>query len=206
VALLYALQPLVRGLARYRTAWGPRAGARHLRPASAPWCAGFRTEPVEPAFWSDGTRDRYALLDALRADLEQRGMSVRLDSGWDSHDFELPGSRWCRVRLCTVAEQLDKGRQVIRCRVAGSWTAHAWFLFAVLALCLLAATRLLAPDHPWAWLLIGVAGVPAWMLELQRLAAERALADRVGEAGEKVGFVPLGTQPPTSGVRDQTRR
>lgn len=191
VGLLYGLQPVARGLARYRTQWGGRSGTGFVRPDPKVRAPGFGSEPVEVAYWSDGSRDRYALITALLEDLKTDGLQVRLDSGWDPFDLKIPGTLWNRVTLCTVAEQLDQGEQVIRCRLDGAWSLHAWTLFGLFSILSIVLAQMLGPLYPWAWMLVSIIGILAWILELERFAIEHTVRARVDSAARRIGFLTL---------------
>src|SRR5205823_7815373 len=64
VALLFFLQPIVRGWARYKSGWSERTPPHYLTPG-APRPA--RIGPLQHAisYWSDGSVDRYTFLNRI---------------------------------------------------------------------------------------------------------------------------------------------
>lgn len=142
VALLYFLQPLVRGGARYqgRLAWThqPGEGGAALE-AVARRQHGERLD--EASYWSQHPLDRAAFVRSVLAALEERGWPHRPDLGWNEFDVEIYGDRWARVQLTTALEAHPRRRRLLRCRLRARWSLAAQGLFwgaTVLELALLA--------------------------------------------------------------------
>jgi O-antigen biosynthesis protein len=199
VGILFFLQPLVRGWARYR--W--RLTARSVRPTT------FRRRlPLEAATAGKGSEtlscrlagavDRYAFLQAVLTQLSREGWEWRSDLGWEDYDLEIYGRRWSRVRLVTVAEPLDDGRQTLRCRVRAAWsmaggTALATLLGATLIVC-----GLLDATHPWIWLLCTAVPVLGFLIERERRLVRRILVALLDEVAREQGLVNLKLESATA--------
>ena len=192
VGLLFFLQPLVRGWARYR--W--RLTARSVRPTTfqrpllpEPAARGMSREAV--SYWSAGAVDRYSFLKAVVAKLAQEGWEWKTDLGWEHYDLEIYGRRWSRVRLTTVAEQLDEGRKTLHCRAQAGWSPAGWLGLAALLGATLVVCGLLDRSHPTAWLL--VAGVPlaACAMERERRKVQRIMVALLDEVAHEQGLVNL---------------
>jgi GT2 family glycosyltransferase len=170
VALLFFIQPVIRGWARYRGRLNPAADTRapgqsldsiSLRRARHPlgqvqYCA------------LSGRLDRLALSREILRRLELRRWVKRPDIGWGDFDFEVQGGHWSRLQLTTVAEDQEGNRQVLRCRLRARWTLRA--LAAFWAVC---GVELLVigfgSDHwRWLWALLLTLPMLAWFFERKK--------------------------------------
>src|SRR6185436_12863353 len=97
--------------------------------------------------------ERYRFLSDLTARLEARGFQIRLDSGWADFDMEISGTFWSRLRLITVTEELDLGRRNFHCRLRGQWSLAAKLILWAFLIGQLVVIALVAPLHPWVWML-----------------------------------------------------
>src|SRR6266540_5509226 len=151
VGLLFFLQPIVRGWARYK--W--RLTVQSQPPLfKRPVARRKDWETLECiSFWSDGAVDRYAFLQQVLAKLESEGWKQKTDSGWDQYDVEIFGSRWSRLRLTTVTEELAAGKKIVRCRLNATWSLPARIAFWSLAGAELLLIGWLAAACPWIWML-----------------------------------------------------
>jgi len=130
VALLFFLQPIVRGWERY-------AGRLRLRPLAEPSRETLDSvtlrnsgEPLgEARYWSRQRVDRAKLVAGIIEELNRRGWPNRLDIGWSEFDVEIYGSRWSHLQLTTAAEDHPRGRQLIRCRLRARWSLQAHVAF-----------------------------------------------------------------------------
>jgi GT2 family glycosyltransferase len=134
VALLFFLQPIVRGLARYQG----RLAQRPLKLAtqeSLDSLALFhgRQSLKEVQYWTNRRIDRIDFVAAILRQLQDRGWPNRSDVGWSDYDVEIIGSRWSRLLLTTVVEDHPQGRQLVRCRLHATWSFQAKVVFCLLA-------------------------------------------------------------------------
>lgn len=182
VALLFFLQPIVRGWARlkYRSAFLSRPALPVPKEVAL-------TQPIDtPAslvFWSDGCSDRFQFLQSLIGNLEQTSWTVRTDTGWANHDLEVFPHLWTRLTLTTVGEDLERGRRNVRVRVHAFWSWPARLLLAAT----LGITGLIlynfAAAAPMIWFVLLLLPVVLWVVHDQvesdirlLLAALRAAA------------------------------
>ena len=109
VGLLFFLQPIVRGWARYK--W--RLTVQSKPPVfKRPVARGRDWEALENLnYWSEGAVDRYAFLHQILARLEAEGWQQKTDTGWNHYDVEIFGSRWSRLRVRRCRGRADRGRQ-----------------------------------------------------------------------------------------------
>jgi len=205
VALLFFLQPIVRGWARYQ-------GRLRLRPAPE---AAHETldsvalrdsgEPLDLAqYWAKQRLDRLAFVAAILRRLDEQGWPNRPDAGWSEFDVEIHGSRWSHLQLTTVAVEHLTGNQLLRCRLRGRWSLQAkvafWSLLGVELVVIGFAGRAV----PWLWLLLLTAPLAwGWLARRKRnlqsmvavfldeLAKEWALV-KVRHDEEKGRLVPAG--------------
>ena len=192
VASLFFLQPVVRGWARYR--WRFQSSA-HMQFAWLRLAAARRTDRSEARallqYWSDGSVDRVALLRTVVAKLEKEGWPCKWDSGWTDHDVEIHAADWSRVSLTTVAEVMDQGRLVLRCRLRPAWSLTALILFWTVLAVEAVVIGLLAHLQPWLWMIPLSLPVMSGYIDLQVRTAHIALAALVDEAALELQLKPL---------------
>jgi glycosyltransferase involved in cell wall biosynthesis len=155
VALLYFLQPIVRGYARYhqRLLFNPMPMASTAR---LDWA--IKSAPQEPPsvlnYWVESDIDRIEFLKLVKQALDKEGWSYRVDSGWNKYDIEIYGSRWSNIQLTTVSEIYSKGKQVIRCRLDTSLSLPAKAIFAGILAIEFLFIGLIGRNSPWAWMIL----------------------------------------------------
>src|SRR6266508_6278016 len=183
VALLFFLQPIVRGWARYHE----RLTVRSEPPVFKRPVASEHIEDWEAfgrvAYWSESGGDRYGFLNRILTKLQREGWQHKTDTGWSAYDVEIFGSRWSRLRLTTATEELAQGRKVFRCQLRATWSLTARIAFWSTAGVELAIIGLVAPSHPWIWmLLLSLAAFGSWLeQEKHRLLLWiAALLDAIG--------------------------
>ena len=134
VALLFFLQPIVRGWERYQ-------GRLSLLPITEPSRESLDsvtlrdgTESLEQASYRAEQRlERVEFVARILRELDQRCWPNRSDIGWSEFDVEVYGNRWSAVQLTTAVEDHPNGRQLIRCRLRARWSLHAKVVFWLLA-------------------------------------------------------------------------
>jgi O-antigen biosynthesis protein len=202
VALLFFLQPIVRGWARYR-------GRILLKPA--PLAAQQTLDSIalrdsrqtldQRQYWSRSPIDRIAFVRRMLAELDRQGWMNKTDVGWSDFDVEIYGSRWANVQLTTATESHPQKRQLLRCRVQPRWSLQAKTVLA-----LLLGTELLLVEW-WAksswWLCLLLVTLPAfvWFVRRQQRTLQSMLAVFLDELAEKFGFSRQMVEPvptPTS--------
>ena len=190
VALLFFLQPLKRGLARFRSRLNTSAGLRLRETADASTPPDDEI-PERLSYWSKGDMDRYRFLNSITARLEAQGFRVRADSGWSDFDLEITGSRWSRLRLTTVTEELDQGRRNFHCRVSGHWSLMARFSFCAVAALELILIELLAAKLPWMWMLPLTLPFVSLLLDQQYHDIEEVVAAQLAASAGDLKLVSL---------------
>jgi hypothetical protein len=192
VALLFFLQPVVRGWARYQG----RLGFRPI-PAVAEARAGSlrqrdRGEPLDYfCYWSPEPLDRVEFVNRILAQLEQQGWPSKADSGWCDHDVEILGSRWSRLQLTTVSEQLAGRDKLFRCRLRASWSLPAklafWSAFGFEMLII----GVVAGEVPWLWMLLLTMPVLGVFLEQEKRNMQRMISSFLDEVAKQCRMTKL---------------
>jgi len=177
VALLFLLQPIVRGGARYqrRLALRPPPLASHQSLDSL----ALRASPQpldEVQYWTGKRMDRLAFVAAISQRLDQKGWSKRSDIGWSEYDLEIYGSRWSQLQLITVAEDHPRDQQMIRCRLHTTWSLAAriacWSALGIELLVI----GLMSSWRPWSWLLLLTMPLAVWMLRRDQRKLKSVMA------------------------------
>lgn len=161
VALLFCLQPIVRGWARFK--W--RTATRGSAPVETSLAACSSELPDTFTYWSDAAFDRLQFLHEILNCLESGRWPVRTDTGWESHDLEILASAWIRLRLSTATEELELGKKQLRCRLTSQWSFLARFLFGLLVVAVVLFVSLFSREIPWAWFSLLSLPLLAWYLE-----------------------------------------
>src|SRR6266487_775332 len=196
VALLFFLQPIVRGWARYHE----RLTVRSEPPVFKRPVASEHIDDWEAfgrvAYWSEGGGDRYGFLNRILTKLQHEGWQHKTDTGWSAYDVEIFGSRWSRLRLTTATEELAQGHKVFRCQLSATWSLTARIAFWSTAGVELAIIGLVAPSHPWIWmLLLSLAAFGSW-LEQEKHRLLLWIAALLDEIGAEQKLVKIRQQPP----------
>lgn len=199
IGLLFFLQPIIRGWARYK-------GRLSVRRAPL---ADFETldslslekskQPFEVrAYWAESGINRIQFLGRVIKRLDQKRWPNKADAGWNNFDIEIHGSRWSHIQLLTAEEVLEKGQRIIRCRLRAVWTLLARMAFGGLTGVELVLIGFLGSRFSWLWLLLLTLPMfIGWMRKEQR-DLRRVLAVFLDELGRELGLTKLedGRSPP----------
>jgi len=202
VALLFFLQPIVRGLARYqgRLAQPP---LKMESQESLDSLALFHSAKAldEVRYWASERMDRVDYVAAIIRELQARGWPNKSDVGWSDYDLEIIGSRWSRLLLVTVAEDHPEKRQLVRCRLRAAWSFQAKVVFWGSLALEMVFIGMIGFERPWPWLILSTLPVFWWFVRregrklqslvtvfLDQLAKARGLVkiDAGAEAEKKV--------------------
>jgi hypothetical protein len=165
VGLLFFLQPMVRGWARYRG----RLLLRPTPPAAQPTLDSIalrnRKQSLhEVSYWAEHRLDRLALVADILRRLEQQGWPNKPDVGWSDYDVEIYDTRWSKLQLTTMAEEHPQDKQLIRCRLRARWAPRTRLAFWSLCGFDLLVCGLLGPRLPWVWGLLLTLPLFVWFL------------------------------------------
>ncbi len=165
VALLFFLQPIVRGWARYQGQLGlqsaPQATKETLDSVAL---RGSRHSLGEVCYWGEQSVDRIGFVTSILERLDKQGWPNKSDIGWSEYDLEVLANRWVHLQLTTVAEDHPQGKRMIRCRLRTAWSLQAkvafWSAFGFELLIL----GLVGKWLPWLWCLVVSMPLLAWFL------------------------------------------
>lgn len=144
VAILYLLQPIWRGWARYSERFISWQSSLNSRETLDTLSLKRKNGDFESAsYWSEEAKPRAPLLESLLNRLNQDNWQAHADTGWGDHDLDLFGSRWCRLELTTVSEWHKGGKVMLRCRIRAAWSLLPKILmfFALMGLVLIAGAQ-----------------------------------------------------------------
>jgi hypothetical protein len=169
VAMLFFLQPIVRGWARYqgRLLRRPaRLAARQTLDSIA--LRNSNLSLRETQYWAEQRLDRLAFAAAILHRLDQQGWPNKCDIGWSDYDVEVYDTRWSKLQLTTVAEEHPQGKQLIRCRLRARWALRTRVAFWSLCGFDLLICGLVGPHSHWLWLLLLTLPLFAWFIRRQQ--------------------------------------
>jgi GT2 family glycosyltransferase len=166
ITILFFLQPIVRGWARYRG----RLTQRTTPEAVTEWLQSLEYQASEAhrevRYLTARGVTRLAFLDAILLRLDEQHWQHKSDAGWSSYDVEIFGNRWCSVQLITASEAAGDGRYRIKCRLTTVSSLLAklalWTMLSISVMLILVLGR----DFPWMWL--GLLALPAFALFLDQ--------------------------------------
>jgi glycosyltransferase involved in cell wall biosynthesis len=203
IILLHFLQPIERGLARFRSRF---RGSR--RPVLHPiidlqTSAAKTNQEVDLILWSRGDVERYQVLEALQRRLATDGWLVTEDAGWSSFDLEVSGGRLAKAQLLTVHEDLEMGRRNIRIRLQTMWRLGTGVLFWAFAVGLVLFISLIASSFPWSWMLLLILPVLMLFIEHDEQLLGAAMRAYLRELSRELNLIVV---DPTPQNQDQSKR
>ncbi len=169
VGLLFFLQPIVRGWARYQGRLTQRPTALAARQTLDSVALRDSRQPLrEVQYCAKQGLDRLALVVDILRRLDQQGWANKADIGWSDYDVEVYDSRWCKLQLTTVMEEQAKNQHLVRCRLRARWALRARVVFWSLCGFELFICGLFGPTLPWLWLLLLTLPLFVWFLRREQ--------------------------------------
>lgn len=155
VAMLFFLQPLVRGWARYQHRLALRPGPINARQTLESVSVRDSGEPLgEARYWAEQGLDRLAFVGDMLRELDRQGWPNKPDIGWSDYDVEIYDTRWSKLQLATATEEHAHGKQLLRCRLRGRWSLRAKVAFWSLCGLECVVLGFVSAWTPWLWLLL----------------------------------------------------
>jgi O-antigen biosynthesis protein len=190
VALLFFLQPIIRGWARFKWRWNLLSNQKRI-PTGTEYST-FDPELLETiVYWSPGNISRYQFVSAILAKLAQAGWTFEIDTGWTSYDVEIPAHLWTKLRLTTLSEELEHGKINLRCRIESFWTLPAKIFAAMAFATILVLITLFAEKAPWIWMTLPALPLICWMLDDEGLFHKRDLASVIDSTAKDQSLTRL---------------
>ncbi len=189
VALLYFLQPLVRGWARYqgRLTFHAKPLAAHESLDSLN-LRGQGLNFEEMAYWAEHGIERAQFLQAIMTRLDREDWLYRPDPGWNACDVEIVGSRWNHLHLLTVSVG---NKSMIRCRLRAKWNFMSRALFCAVAVAELVLIGLWGVTPIWHWaILASLLGLAGWFWHQNR-NLQRVVSVFLDEVAKSLNMVKL---------------
>ena len=192
VALLFFLQPIVRGWARYhgRLVISPKPlDARETLESVAVKEGDQRLGTLN--YLADQTVQRIDFVKAMLARLDRQAWPHKADTGWDEYDFEVSGGRWTQLRLATAAEDYPKEKRMLRCRLRAGWSLQAKTVFWTMAGIELLIPGFLGRSWPWVWGLLVTLPLFAWFLAREKRKLQSLMAVFLDELAAEHNMVRM---------------
>jgi GT2 family glycosyltransferase len=196
VTLLFLLQPVVRGWARYQGRLNLRTAPLASRESLDSFAlrSGGRLLG-EARYWASPRLDRLDFVAAVLRRLDRDDWVWRSDVGWSDYDVEICGSRWSQLQLTTVAEDHPPDSQMICCRLRPRWSLAARVAFwGLLGLGLL-VIGLMGAWRPWSWLVLLILPVAAWWLWLDQRKLQSVIAVLLDELAKELKLTRVSSSP-----------
>ncbi|HWH71296.1 MAG TPA: glycosyltransferase, partial [Candidatus Sulfotelmatobacter sp.] len=195
VALLFFLQPIVRGWARYQgrllSQPAPLEAQQSLDSIAL---RDSKQSLVETAYWSGQPVDRLAFAAEILRRLDQQGWPNKSDIGWSEYDVEIYGSRWSNLQLTTVAEDHTRSSHLLRCRLRARWSLLAKVTFWALCGLELVVLSFAGTGLSWLWLLLLILPLFAWFLRHEQRSLQSMMMIFVNELAEEWHLTKLQPQ------------
>jgi len=177
VTILFFLQPIVRGWARYRGRLLRRPTPLAAQQTLDSIALRDSRQPLrEVQYWAEQRLDRLALVADLLHSLDQQGWPNKSDIGWSDYDVEVYDTRWSKLQLTTVAEEHPRDKQLIRCRLRARWALRARVAFWMLGGFDLLICGLFGRRVPWLWVLLLTVPLLVWFLRRQERNLQSMIA------------------------------
>jgi len=168
VAVLFFLQPIVRGWARYQGRLLPSTAPLAARQTLDSVALRDSRQPLDQVdYWSTVPLDRLDYVRRMLLHLEQQGWLLKADIGWSDYDVEIYGSRWNQLQLMTVVEEQGQNKYLLRCRLRVRWSLQSKVMFCALVALELLVLGYFGPKFHLLYLLLLFIPALIWFLKRQ---------------------------------------
>lgn len=199
VAVLFLLQPIVRGWARYQGRFTLPARS-HAAGESLDSLALLTSDrPLrETAYWSDKPVDRLEFVNDLIRRLDAEQWPNKSDIGWSTFDVEVYGSRWSSMQITTATEPHGSGRTLLRCKLKPRWSLPSHAVFWSILTVELLFIGLFVQWQPWSLAVLFTAPVLIWFVHLRQRELQSRCAALLDAMARDLGFTQVGPPQPVS--------
>jgi hypothetical protein len=200
VALLFFLQPIARGWARYQGQLGLQTAPQAKETLDSVALRGSRHSLNEVCYWADQSVDRIEFVKGILERLDREGWPNKSDIGWSDYDVEVLGNRWTHLQLTTVAEDYPQQKKMVRCRLCSRWSLQAKLAFWSMLGFELLVIGVVGKWLPWLRVLLLSVPLFAWFLVWEKRNLQSLIAVLVDEVAKewrmaKVPFEKATRQP-----------
>lgn len=153
VAILYLLQPIVRGWPRYARRLGRRETPIKARDAIRALAHQYKHtgSTFTVNYWNEAGIERFAFLEKLLELLDRDRWQARPDSGWDEFDVTVYGDRFSKVAIKTVSENHGGNKRLLRGHLTTAWSLRAKIFFSLTIAITVMAVNVATHLTPLAW-------------------------------------------------------
>jgi glycosyltransferase involved in cell wall biosynthesis len=198
VAMLFFLQPIARGLARYQGRLsGPQTPLAVQQSLDSVALRHSRRSLESVCYWAEQGVDRLAWIAAVLGGLEKQGWPYRPDIGWSDYDAEIYGSRWTSLQLVTVVEEHAGNKKMLCCRLRANWSLQARVIFWGLCGFELLVLGLLGSSLKWLWFVLLSLPLLAWSLQHTKRSLQSVIIVFLDELAKRWNLVKVGSEEPT---------
>jgi hypothetical protein len=194
--MLFLLQPIARGWARYQGRLAHRPAPLAPQPTlDSMALRGSKQNLREVSYWAERRLDRLAYATDILRRLDRQGWPLKCDVGWSDYDVEVYDTRWTKLQLTTVAEEHAQGKQLLRCRLRPRWALRSRVSFWTLCgLALLVCGVVGRPLH-WVWLLLLALPLFVWFIRRQQRNLQSMMVVFLDDLAKEWGLTKV---PPES--------
>lgn len=197
VGMLFFLQPIVRGWARYQGRLNFSPTPRRAVESLESLALQDRPEALERVdYWAGASVSRLDFVGHILERLEREGWEIKPDTGWNEFDVEIFGSRWAHVQLATVAEPHTGGKQMLRCRLRAAWSLSAKVALGLLTGFDLVLIGLVRHSLWQIWFLLLTVPAFAWYINRDRRDLQRLIAVILDDIARKDCLIKIAPPKP----------
>jgi hypothetical protein len=199
IALMFFLQPILRGWARYsgRLAIGPTPQSA-MRGLSSHDMKDQADQFRHINFWGEANVDRLEFVRRVIAKLEEQSWQLKVDAGWSEHDVEILGSRWVHLQFTTASEPHKDGKQLVRCRLRTAWSLFAEVILGAITGFDLLVIGFGGTDKWYLWLLLLTIPAFAWFVRTEARVLRKLIAVIVNDVARQNGLFQVNLEKPAT--------
>ncbi len=197
IALLFFLQPIARGWARYQGRLSLRPTPQAAYDSLTSQALKDRTDPLDLVeYWAEKWVDRLDFVKRILNRLDEQEWQNKIDAGWSEFDVEVFGSRWARLQLTTVGEPYAGGKQLLRCRMRTAWSLPAKLAFYTMIGFEMLVIGFVQERFLWIWLLLLTLPIFIWFMVQEQRDLQRLISVLIDDVAKQCGLLRMNRQKP----------